>query len=218
MAENKYFRKALTDFAFDMASGGAIRHLADKGYTVKQILKELDFDVPTEKVRQAVWDYFVESGTLLLEEPGTGAPKGKAVFVEERGKFGKTSFRRVVIPGEEARQIRWSEKVYAAGQNGDFGRFLSEKCVENGRDTAYMACDFGRVEREEPGRYLRWMDALEERQREYLEGVPWIFQRVYHRMDRRMTEIAGRLFLTGEYEGSFYFMELGEKVVLGMRG
>ena len=29
MAENKYFQKALTDFAFDMASGGAIRHLAD---------------------------------------------------------------------------------------------------------------------------------------------------------------------------------------------
>ena len=57
MAEKEFFHKALADFAFDVASGGAIRHLADRGYTAKQIAGELDFSVPFEKVRQAVWDH-----------------------------------------------------------------------------------------------------------------------------------------------------------------
>jgi len=35
--KQEYFKKSLSDFTFDMASGGAIRHLADRGYTVEQI-------------------------------------------------------------------------------------------------------------------------------------------------------------------------------------
>ena len=34
MSENRYFQKALSDFTYDAASGGAIRHLTDTGYTV----------------------------------------------------------------------------------------------------------------------------------------------------------------------------------------
>lgn len=35
-----YFEAALSDFAFDVAAGGAIRHLVDRGYSVGQIVKE----------------------------------------------------------------------------------------------------------------------------------------------------------------------------------
>ena len=35
--QQKYLKKALSDFTFDVASGGAIRHLADRGYTVQEI-------------------------------------------------------------------------------------------------------------------------------------------------------------------------------------
>ena len=215
MAENKYFNQALSGLAFDLAGGGAIRHLADKGYTVKQILKELDCALPAERVRQAVWDRLVEQEVLLLEEPGMGADKGKAVFVEERGKFGKTSFRRVVLPGEQRKRILWKETGYKAGNDMDYKKLLAAKCMENGSKTAYVSCDFGVWERKEPGRYLRLMDLLEERQREYIEGFSWIGQRVYHRMDARMTEIAGRMFGEGQCEGACYFMELGEKMVIG---
>ena len=38
---NKYFENALSGFVFDMAAGNAIRHLADKGYTVKRIKNSL---------------------------------------------------------------------------------------------------------------------------------------------------------------------------------
>ena len=34
--EQDYFNEALSNFMFDMASGGAIRHLADRGYRARQ--------------------------------------------------------------------------------------------------------------------------------------------------------------------------------------
>lgn len=216
MAKNEYFKKALSDFAFDMAGGGAIRHLADKGYTVNQILKELHFAVPVEKVRQTVWDRLKEQQILLLHEPGINTVQGKAVFVEERTKFGKTSFRRVVIPGEDAKQIRWKKIIYTAGQDRDLRTLLSVKCLENKWKPAYMSCDFGVLEREDVRRYQKLLELLDERQREYVEGLPWICQRVYHRMDSRMTEIAGRLSLEEGYKADFYFMELEEKIIVGM--
>ena len=51
--EQEYFKKALSDFALDAASGGAIRHLADRGYTANQIVRMLDFPTPfkTEQKR-----------------------------------------------------------------------------------------------------------------------------------------------------------------------
>ena len=41
MQENrpKYFEAALSDFVFDVAAGGAIRHLVDRGYSVEQMMK-----------------------------------------------------------------------------------------------------------------------------------------------------------------------------------
>ena len=46
MGEQEYFKNALSNFMFEAASGGAIRHLADLGYTVKQISKKLEFPTP----------------------------------------------------------------------------------------------------------------------------------------------------------------------------
>ena len=56
MQEHSYFQKALADFTQEAASGGAIRHLADMGYTVKQIMERLDFPTPYERVQKAVWE------------------------------------------------------------------------------------------------------------------------------------------------------------------
>lgn len=214
MAENKYFNQALSDLAFDLAGGGAIRHLADKGYTVKQILKELNCALPEERVRQAVWDRLVEQKVLLLEEPGAGTEKGKAVFVEERGKFGKTSFRRVVVPAEQSREIHWAKTTCLVENGTDFRKLFAGKCLENGSKTAYVSCDFGVWERKEPGRYRKLLELLEMRQREYIEGLPWVGKRVYHQMDARMAEIAGRIFGAGQCEGICYFMGLEEKMVI----
>ena len=49
MSNNKYFREALTDFAFDAAYGDSIRHLYDSGYTPAQIKEYLGSEALTEQ-------------------------------------------------------------------------------------------------------------------------------------------------------------------------
>lgn len=79
----KYFEKALSDFTFDVASGGAIRHLTDRGYPVPQIRKMLDFPTPYERVQQTVWEHLLAQGVLRLEEPGNGEAQEKYGYVED---------------------------------------------------------------------------------------------------------------------------------------
>lgn len=215
MAGQEYFKKALTDFTFDLASGGAIRHLADKGYTARQIADELDVLVPYEKIQNTVWDYLVKSQVLLLDEPGAGTPLEQEVFVEECGKYGKKSFRRVKIRAENTRQIHWEKKDITVKSPMELTRFLSEKCLENGTKTAYMACDFGIWKEYRQERYQELQKILDLRQEEYLEGLPWAGKRVYHQLNPRMADIAGRMVLMEAYEGWFYFMETKEKYRAG---
>ena len=71
------------------------------------------------------------------------------------------------------------------------------------------------------------LQGLEERQREYIQGLPWEGKVVYHRLDCRMREITVRLYgMEGHPEGyhdrgrvygeSCYFMETEEKVRISL--
>lgn len=175
----EYFKNALSNFAFDVASGGVIRHLAKQGYAVSQIMERLDFPVSYEKVQQMAWNHLVECGVLLLDEP-----KG-------------AGFR---------------EKAYGRDKEINLIRLLSEKCMENGEETAYVSCDYGILRKKEPEHYMALMEILDNRQKDYIEGLPWNSKRVYHRMNQRMSEILYSLLRSGKYSGSCYFMKLGEKV------
>ncbi|MDE7311865.1 MAG: hypothetical protein K2N87_09685 [Eubacterium sp.] len=66
---SKYFQDALSDFVYDAASGRAIRHLADTGYTTAQIVRQLDYPTPFAKVQHTVTRHLMESGILLHELP-----------------------------------------------------------------------------------------------------------------------------------------------------
>ncbi|MCR4618410.1 MAG: hypothetical protein K5669_09550 [Lachnospiraceae bacterium] len=114
MAE-KYFDKALSNFTNDFASGGAIRHLADKGFTVKEIHDRLDFPTPVSKISETVWNHFLEEGIILLEDPLTGTSKGKVRFEKVQNKYGKTSFKRVTetVENQDAKYIKC-----------EFGKFI----------------------------------------------------------------------------------------------
>ncbi|MGN0141118.1 MAG: hypothetical protein ACI4AD_02760 [Roseburia sp.] len=94
--ENQYFTEALADFTHDMASGGAIRHLADLGYTVREISAALDFPTPMERIRKTVWKHYVDTGVICLTDSGDVSVAEKVSYVKEYGKYGKTSLRRVV--------------------------------------------------------------------------------------------------------------------------
>jgi hypothetical protein len=212
MGGQEYFKKALSDFAFDAACGGEIRHLADLGYTVKQITGRLSYPAPYGRVQQAVWGYLKDCGILLLEEPRSGAPREAPVFVKEYGKYGKPSFRQVNREAGRPAGIRWQQRYFTGQEAGSFRAYLERKCRENGEQDSYIACYFGLQGRQE------WEDALqilEGRQREYIEGLPWERKVAYHRLDLRMRGIAARLYEAGKYQGNCYFRKAEERVAVG---
>ncbi len=238
MAEQEYFRKALSDFTFDVASGGAIRHLADRGYTVSQIKDMLDFPTPLERVGQAVWQHMVDTGRLMFAEPEAGNQREQYTYVLEYDAYGKSSYRRVTVQERDAKPVRWKERQFSGGEDrelsqnrdkavsagagrelsGNGGKplsvFLAEKCAENGEEYSYVSCDFGLRSRREPEKYQQVMKLLEESQRDYILGLPWERRLVYHRLDDRMRGIIARLYEAGEYHGTCYFVKTEEKIQL----
>jgi len=85
---NKYFEKALGDFAFEAACGAAIRHLNELGYSAGEIAKRLDFPISEQRVRQALKKYEQDKLT------GHG-PDGEYEIIKEFDEYGKSSYRRV---------------------------------------------------------------------------------------------------------------------------
>lgn len=171
--EKEGFRQALSDFTFDVASGGAIRHLTDLGYTVKQIQQQLDFPTPVTRIQEAVWKRLVETGIIFLEEPRRQTPKEKVNYIREYDSYGKASFRRVV---------ETSPQPETAG--------------------AFLVCEFGLLRYRDGEKYRKVLGTLDERQAEYIDGLPWPLRKVWHRADERMLEIERRLRAAGLEQGA----------------
>lgn len=111
---DKYFKKALADFTLDFASGDEIRALADKGYSVSEIHKRLDFPTPVEKIRDTVWKHFIDSGVILLDAPSAESQK-RVTYEKVQDSLGRTSFKQVVVEDNEAREyveIDFGKKIY----------------------------------------------------------------------------------------------------------
>lgn len=213
-AQQKYFKKALSDFTFDVASGGAIRHLADRGYTVQEIAKMLDFPTPFERVQKTVWEHFLAQKILRLEEPGKGGGQEKYQYVTDYDAFGRKSFRRVLLESGGFEPVVWQEILMDAGKKARLSDYLAEKCEENGQDFSYVSCDFGLQSRREPEAFARRVQKLPLPLQEYVLGIPWERRLVYHRLDNRMREIVTDLYRGGEYQGICYFIKTGEKLRL----
>ena len=109
----KEFNKALSNFINDAAAGGAVRHLADLGYSISQIADELDYPISKEKIAGYMWEHFLNIGKICLEEPQPSHEK--VSFVKEQDSFGRISFRRVT------EQIDNSQTKYV---QCDFGKLL----------------------------------------------------------------------------------------------
>ena len=111
---DKYFKKALADFTLDFASGDAIRALADKGYSVSEIHKRLDFPTPVERIRDTVWKHFIDTGVILLDAPSAESQK-RVTYEKVQDSLGRTSFKQVVVEDNEAREyveIDFGKKIY----------------------------------------------------------------------------------------------------------
>ena len=202
-SSRKYFKEALTQFSQDVASGGAIRHLTDIGYTARQITDALDFPTPFAVVQRVMWEHLTDSGVILLDEPGSKPHTGKGVFVKEYGQYGRVSFRRIPEPAGAAPEICWQEYRYQPFM-GDMRSFLREKCEENGATGAYASL--------EPARCRAEQTELGADGAEYLDGLPGEAGLIYHRLDGRMQGILCELYGQGAYKGTLYFERLQEKV------
>ena len=215
MAENEYFKQALSSFAMDMASGGAIKHLTNQGYTVQQIANKLDFPTPYEKVQELVWKQMIENGCLLLEEPGNGTEHEKVDYIQETDSLGRKSFRKVVVSCENDTRIHWKEWNYTWKSEDSFRAFLDERCVKNGEQDSYVRCDFGLRKYHDSKGYERTIQKLTAQQKEYILGLPWELRPVYHQLNLRMREIVATLYAAGEFHGCLYFRKTREKITLG---
>ncbi len=242
MENQNYFNQALSNFMFDVASGGAIRHLADLGYTVDQIRKHLDFPTPYDRIQKTVWEHFVQTGVICLEEPGIGVKPEEYEYVTEYDSYGRKSFRRVAkgagkpdtfegvgrSPGKnqgissgaaspgsassEERRRPWREEIFLPSKAGSLASCLAERCAANGEETAYISCDFGLKGQREAERFQKALALLEVGDREYVLGLPWERRMVYHRLDQRMRRIAACLYEGGELEGVCYFLSRRERL------
>lgn len=208
------FQSALSDFTFEAACGGAIRHLADSGLTLKQIMERLDYPISVERVQKALYKHLCDSGVILEKSPEEGLPGTKPEYVLEYNSYGKPSYRRKSAPtaggagaDPDPRGALWKEITYAA----DLSAFLSGRGFSKQKDPAYISCDFGIPD----SAAAKGIPLLNGRQREYLEGIPWPRRRVYHRLDHRMTEILCSLYELHAYEGICYFPSSREKLSLG---
>ena len=213
MSEQNFFRNALSDFTFEAASGGSIRHLADLGYTVKQISEKLTYPTPYERVRGAVWKHLLDRRVVLVQEPGSGKERGRAEYRMERDKYGRTSFR-LAADGQIAGPVCWKERAYTESRDGNLSMWLAELCEQNGESGVYLSCDFGLRSRRDTEKFKAAMQTLNERQQEYITGLPWENRICYHRLDQRMREIVVRLYRAGQYQGICYCMKTAEKIII----
>ena len=212
MSEQDFFKNALSDFTYEAASGGAIRHLADLGYTVKQINEKLTYPTPYARVQKTVWQQLLDTKVVLTEEPGSGKVRGKTEYAVERDKYGRTSYRLLTVHGEDAESIHWKERIYSRRADGSLSEYLAGMCNRNNEESAYISCYFGLWSRREPEKLAAAIQMLNERQREYISGLLWENRICYHRLDQRMREIIVKLYETGHYQGIGYFLQTAEKI------
>lgn len=183
MAEGKkrYFESALSDFVFDVAAGGAIRHLADRGHTVEQIMNELDYPVPRAKVEKAVYRHLSETGILLPTLPC----------------------------GQKEMQIR---HIQGNGKDKP-AKTLAECIKDNGEECSYMECPFGQWMKNGEEKLRQITECLTSREREYIFGIRWERNIMYHRLNRRMWEIGMKLAANTEEEWKFFFLQSQECII-----
>lgn len=109
------FNKALSNLINDSACGGAVRHLADLGYSVSEITGRLDFPLPKITVADMVWKYYLEVGIIRLEAPKENDYVEKVSYVKDVSSYGKSSLRRVVervdMPSKEYVRCDFGKKL-----------------------------------------------------------------------------------------------------------
>lgn len=239
MEEPDVFRSALSNFATDVACGGAIRHLTDIGYTLEQIVARLDYPVSREKAQRIMMEYLYQSRALLRCEPSQTLFEEQTQFVQEQDAYGRRTLRKTTIDQKSQNNMTgatdltwmsqekkagkfgdllWRESVYDFRRDGKLTELLHKKSMENGAAYSYLSCDYAlfHTGTEKPAADQA-LSVLNNRQREYLSGIRWEKPALYHRLDQRMLEIVGKLYEAGVYGGVCFFVMRREKITVPVK-
>ncbi len=178
--KTRAFDQALSNFTFGVANRDLICHMAAEGYSVRQIKEATDYPVSEDKIRETVWEYYLETGLIRLNPPDAG-DEPRYEYVMDIGRFGKRSFRRV--------EMKCDSEPAQSGEEKDHyqpdGRFSESP----NKEASYIPCDFGILRATDAERFQSILDALDSRKRDYIEGLPWPPQIVYHIDNLAMREI-----------------------------
>lgn len=187
-----YFGKAMGNFMHEMSGAGAVRHMVDQGYSIRQIMERLDYPTPQRRVEETALKHMLKQGILLERLPDF-------------------QYRRVTIPDLWDRK-RLSEAVYVRKER-------------DGEEFSYVLLPIAGLKKDKES-----LSCLNDREREYLNGLPWEGAAVYHRLTGRMYEIAMELSMaalnkmagSGNHgagsadlrEMRFYFLKSREEIVI----
>ena len=203
MSENKYFEKALSDMKDSFAGADGIKHLADLGYSMRDIQKSMDFPFTMEKIGRVIWDHHIENETILLKEPGSKAREPGFRFIKKTDAFGKQSFIRVSEPAGDAPEHTW-KKVSFRKNDGPVRQFLDSNSAY-GPD--YVDLEFGMLKSRREAMWQELLSLFDGDDRDYMEFLPWenSLSGIYHRIDERIVRILCCLERGGYMPGVFYF-------------
>lgn len=153
------FKSTLSDFISDIAYGDSVRHLAKKGMTINQIANSLTYPAKIADIQSIVWKYYISSGIIRLEKP-----------VDDCAQITQTKY---VI------------------DHGSYGRSSYRKVEEvvPGAPRKYIPCEFGKLLYKDKDAFIKSLEHLSKDDRDYILGLPWPLETVYHINDERMQRI-----------------------------
>ncbi len=214
-----FFGKAMGNFMHEMSGAGAIRHMVDQGYSIRQIMERLDYPTPQCRVEETALKHMLKQGILLESLPNreslSGVRPEQGTRTEQASEAEETminlGYRRTVICRPyDRKQI--SEAIYSRRER-------------DGEASSYVRLPLSKLKKDR-----EFLPCLSGRERDYLCGLPWKGGTVYHRLTGRMYEIAMELAMAVgnaapglrdngiEYAGldeiRFYFIKSCEEVVV----
>lgn len=117
----EYFGKAMGNFIHEMSGAGAIRHMVDQGYSIRQIMERLDYPTPQRRVEETALKHMLKQGILLEQLPGQ-------------------EYRQIKIPASwDRRQL--SEAVYVRKErDGEDFSYVMLPIAELKKDKELLSC------------------------------------------------------------------------------
>ena len=136
-----------------------------------------------------------------------------------RGRIEQTVYRYMTesgillarLPVKEETMQRYNLKHPSVKE---LSNILQEKIQENGQTHSYVSCPFGAYMQGDKGLLQKKISCLTGREQEYILGIRWEQDIMYHQLNDRMLEIGKYLAVNSDMEMEFYFLITEEVLIV----